>query len=126
MHIKSHLEAHAEKLRAQLAAIESCLVLLDEDKQPLPATADAPIFTRKRTRQNPLKAKGIRGKIQAVVGGISTDFTVADAMDAGARSGQHFTRAQTSQVVSRMGRTGDLEIVKPGAGRTPAIYRNKK
>ena len=88
-----------------------------------PQAVQAPLLSESRGEENGADYGATKRALLAAIAKCPEQYTVYDVEKASAEAGALLTKAQIQQGLSRLAKHKQINIVKKGAGRQPAIYR---
>jgi hypothetical protein len=97
----------------------------DSSCAPLPISLPAPVARKINPALDALRSKhGGNGKaVLWAIKQMTGDYTLRDIRALLEREGYQMPHAQISVVLTRLKSRGEIEEIRPGGGRIPAVYR---
>jgi hypothetical protein len=126
MSLRIELESYIAKLRTKIKAAEACLATLDdESEKPVPTIRAGQVSSNGAAESDTDYGANVKA-IRETFTLLQVEFTVIDVETCLNALNIQMKREQISQALSRMRRSGELEVVEEGSGRRPSRYRNPR
>lgn len=125
--MKLEVQSYIARLRKKIAAAEAFLASLEEsDEQPAmhglaPRESAPPAEANGSATDEDNYGKNVK-VVRATLEAAPRAFDVADIETLLSRKNTPLERGIISQTLSKMGKSGELEVVERGAGRRPSKY----